>query len=89
MERIKWRHYGNDTLNTVIPYENTIYSGATGARPNLHLGVEDGILRLTDKDGPSVTGNNERLALHPTLTAFHQLWQDGQLWSSRRIVKQD
>ncbi|OUW19757.1 MAG: hypothetical protein CBD18_00275 [Opitutales bacterium TMED158] len=67
---------GNDSLNTVIPYSNSVY---TEARPTLHLGEQDGILRLTDKRGPSITGNDEDLALHPNLTAFHELWQDGQL----------
>lgn len=67
---------GNDTLNTVIPYQNGIYNNA---RPTLKLGEQHNILKLTDKDGPSVTGSPEALALHPNLTAFHQLWMDGQL----------
>jgi uncharacterized protein (DUF1501 family) len=66
---------GNDALNTVIPYTNSTY---IGARETLHLREQDGIIKLTEK-GPSVTGTDEDIALHPTLTAFHQLWQDGDL----------
>lgn len=67
---------GNDTLNTLIPYTNAIYNEA---RPTIRLGEEHNILKITDKDGPSSTGIDEPLAFHPNLTAFNQLWQDGDL----------
>jgi uncharacterized protein (DUF1501 family) len=67
---------GNDTLNTVIPYGNSIYNTA---RSSLRLNETHGFHKLTDKDGPSVTGNNESLALHPNLTYFDMLWKDGDL----------
>ena len=67
---------GNDTLNTLIPYTNSIYRGA---RPEIRLGTEHNILQITDQDGPSVTGKNETLALHPNLTRFNEMWDDGEL----------
>ena len=67
---------GNDTLNTLIPYTNSIYRGA---RPEIRLGTEHNILQITDQDGPSVTGKNESLALHPNLTKFKEMWDDGEL----------
>ncbi len=67
---------GNDTLNTLIPYTNPIYRGA---RPEIRLGTEHNILQITDQDGPSVTGKNESLALHPNLTKFKEMWDDGEL----------
>lgn len=67
---------GNDTLNTLIPYTNPIYRGA---RPEIRLGTEHNILQITDQDGPSVTGKNESLALHPNLTRFKEMWDDGEL----------
>ncbi len=67
---------GNDTLNTLIPYTNSIYRGA---RPEIRLGTEHNILQITDQDGPSVTGKNEPLALHPNLTRFKEMWDDGEL----------
>ena len=67
---------GNDTLNTLIPYTNSIYRGA---RPEIRLGTEHNILQITDQDGPSVTGKNESLALHPNLTRFKEMWDDGEL----------
>ena len=67
---------GNDTLNTLIPYTNSIYRDA---RPTIRLGEEHNILKIADKDGPSVTGNNEPLAFHPNLPRFKQMWDDGEL----------
>ena len=67
---------GNDTLNTVIPYGNSIYNTA---RSSLRLNETHGFHKLTDKNGPSVTGNDEALALHPNLTYFDTLWKDGDL----------
>ena len=67
---------GNDTLNTLIPYTNSIYRGA---RPEIRLGAEHNILQITDQDGPSITGENEPLALHPNLTRFKEMWDDGEL----------
>ena len=67
---------GNDTLNTLIPYTNSIYRGA---RPEIRLGTEHNILQITGQDGPSVTGKNEPLALHPNLTRFKEMWDDGEL----------
>jgi uncharacterized protein (DUF1501 family) len=55
---------GNDGLNTVIPYRNDLYYKA---RPR--LGVERSkALSLTDEAG-----------LHPALTAFKELYDDGSL----------
>lgn len=67
---------GNDTLNTVVPYQNSIYNSA---RSTLRLRDEHGILKLSDKNGPSVTGNAEALALHPNLAYLNTLWQEGDL----------
>ena len=67
---------GNDTLNTLIPFTNSIYHGA---RPEISLGTEHNILQITDQDGLSVTGKNEPLALHPNLTRFKEMWDDGEL----------
>jgi uncharacterized protein (DUF1501 family) len=67
---------GNDTLNTVIPYGNSIYNSA---RSSLRLNENHGFHKLTDKNGPSVTGKDEALALHPNLTYFDTLWKDGDL----------
>jgi len=67
---------GNDTLNTLVPYTNSIYNGA---RPTLRLGEEHNLIKITDRDGPSVTGSDEPLAFHPNLPAFNNLWLDGDL----------
>jgi uncharacterized protein (DUF1501 family) len=55
---------GNDGLNTVIPYRNDLYYKA---RPKLGI-VRDKALSLTDETG-----------LHPALTAFKELYDDGSL----------
>lgn len=55
---------GNDGLNTVIPYRNDLYYKA---RPRLGI-VRDKALSLTDETG-----------LHPALTAFKELYDDGSL----------
>src|ERR1043165_3300796 len=55
---------GNDGLNTVIPYRNDIYYKE---RPR--LGIEKSkVLSLTDEAG-----------LHPALSAFKELYDDGSL----------
>src|SRR5215510_5538442 len=55
---------GNDGLNTVIPYRNDIYYKS---RPR--LGIEKSkALSITDEAG-----------LHPALTAFKELYDDGSL----------
>jgi uncharacterized protein (DUF1501 family) len=55
---------GNDGLNTVIPFRNDLYYKA---RPR--LGIEKAkALALTDETG-----------LHPALTAFKELYDDGSL----------
>jgi len=55
---------GNDGLNTVIPYRNDIYYKS---RPK--LGIEKSkILSLNDEAG-----------LHPALTGFKELYDDGSL----------
>ncbi len=55
---------GNDGLNTVIPVRNDIYY-----RERPRLGIEKGSsLTLTDE-----------VALHPALTAFRELYDDGSL----------
>lgn len=55
---------GNDGLNTVIPYRNDLYYKA---RPRLGI-LRDKALHLTDETG-----------LHPALTAFKELYDDGSL----------
>ncbi|HPN58745.1 MAG TPA: DUF1501 domain-containing protein [Chitinophagaceae bacterium] len=55
---------GNDGLNTVIPYRNDLYYKA---RPRLGI-LRDKALSLTDETG-----------LHPALTAFKELYDDGSL----------
>ncbi len=65
---------GNDALNTVIPFSNSIY---TGARPTLKLGEAEGVLPIGT--GPNIQGGNEDLALHPNLASFHDLWNSGEM----------
>ncbi|MCX6318362.1 MAG: DUF1501 domain-containing protein [Bacteroidetes bacterium] len=55
---------GNDGLNTVIPVRNDLYYKA---RPKLGI-AKDKSLLLTDETG-----------LHPALTAFKELYDDGSL----------
>jgi uncharacterized protein (DUF1501 family) len=55
---------GNDGLNTVIPYRNDLYYKN---RPRLGI-KKDAALALTDEAG-----------LHPSLTAFKELYDDGSL----------
>jgi len=54
---------GNDGLNTVVPVTNDHYHQARPA-----LGLKSNLLRLTDD-----------FALHPSLTAFKELYDAGQL----------
>jgi uncharacterized protein (DUF1501 family) len=55
---------GNDGLNTVIPFRNDLYYSN---RPRLGI-KKDAALALTDEAG-----------LHPSLTAFKELYDDGSL----------
>lgn len=55
---------GNDGLNTVIPYRNDLYYSN---RPRLGI-QRNAALSLTDEAG-----------LHPSLTAFKELYDDGSL----------
>jgi uncharacterized protein (DUF1501 family) len=55
---------GNDGLNTVIPYADSLYYQY---RPSLSI-KEDAALKL-----------NEKLALHPSLSGLHALYQQGQV----------
>lgn len=55
---------GNDGLNTVIPYRNDLYYSN---RPRLGI-KKEAALALTDEAG-----------LHPSLTAFKELYDDGSL----------
>ncbi|HUR11969.1 MAG TPA: hypothetical protein VM012_11395, partial [Flavitalea sp.] len=55
---------GNDGLNTIIPVSNDIYFKS---RPRLAISKQDS-LRITDD-----------VALHPSLTAFRELYDDGSL----------
>lgn len=55
---------GNDGLNTVIPYRNDLYFSS---RPKLGI-QKNAALSLTDEAG-----------LHPSLTAFKELYDDGSL----------
>jgi uncharacterized protein (DUF1501 family) len=70
---------GNDGLNTVIPIDNapgvaqrTLYDNA---RPSIGVAVSD--LLDTEIDADPVKGN--RLALHPSLAALHDLYADGNV----------
>ncbi|MCH6256013.1 DUF1501 domain-containing protein [Puniceicoccaceae bacterium K14] len=65
---------GNDSLNTVIPYQNSTY---LDARPNIAIRGEDGLHSVGSTN--SVTGQSEALGLHPNLTQLHTLWEDGDL----------
>lgn len=65
---------GNDSLNTVIPFQNEIY---IGARPTIALREEHGLLSLGQTN--NILGATEQLALHPSMGHLHQLWQEGQL----------
>lgn len=65
---------GNDTLNTVVPWTNSVYQGA---RPSIALNDTDGLLNLGA--GSSVVGGNEQLSLHPSLSGLHTLWQEDDL----------
>ena len=56
---------GNDGLNTVIPYTDSLYRQL---RPTLSLGATDGILTL-----------DSRVALHPSLKPLMPIWQSGKL----------
>jgi uncharacterized protein (DUF1501 family) len=55
---------GNDGLNTVVPYADDEYYKA---RPGIGI-ARDAVLRL-----------NDQLGLHPELTGFKQLYDDGML----------
>lgn len=55
---------GNDGLNTVIPFRNDLYYKA---RPDLSM-QQNEVLAITDE-----------VALHPSLTGFQQLFNDGSL----------
>lgn len=70
---------GNDGLNTVIPIDNapgiaqrSLYDSA---RPSIGIAVPD--LLDTEIDADPVKGN--RLALHPSLAALHDLYAGGNL----------
>lgn len=65
---------GNDTLNTVVPWTNSVYQGA---RPSIALNDTDGLLALGQ--APRIVGGNEDLSLHPGLTGLHTLWQEEDL----------
>ena len=55
---------GNDGLNTVVPYKNSLY---TQLRPKIAI-AKDSVLEL-----------NSTLGLNPRMLNFHQLWRDKQL----------
>ncbi len=65
---------GNDTLNTVVPWTNSVYQGA---RPSIALNDTDGLLTLGQ--APRIVGGNEDLRLHPGLSGLHSLWQEEDL----------
>ena len=69
---------GNDSLNTVIPYSNSVY---ISERPTLRINpVDHGA--FTIGNAPALSGGsqyNEAMALHPRLTKLRQLWLDGNL----------
>lgn len=65
---------GNDTLNTVVPYQNSVY---IGARPTISLREEHGLLNLGQTT--NILGGTENLGLHPNLSNLHGMWQDGQM----------
>lgn len=55
---------GNDGLNTVIPYADSLYKQL---RPTIGI-PEDKVLKI-----------NESLGLHPSMTALHNLYKQGQV----------
>lgn len=55
---------GNDGLNTLVPYEDRHYYNL---RPDLSLQKRD-VIRL-----------NDQLGIHPALTAFHKLFDEGEV----------
>jgi len=65
---------GNDTLNTVVPYTNSVYQGA---RPSIALNETDDLLALGQAS--RIVGGTEQLSLHPTLSGLHTLWQEEDL----------
>jgi len=83
---------GNDSLNTVIPFQNPFYDGTqpvrtngTGAqraaRSTLKLTPAHGLLNL-GASAPGLRGGSssqEAIALHPRLTALADLWHGGEL----------
>lgn len=54
---------GNDALNTLVPYSNSLYKTS---RPNLALPTKN-LLKVDNK-----------LALHPSLSRLHQRYNEGQ-----------
>ncbi|MBL8048786.1 MAG: DUF1501 domain-containing protein [Chthonomonas sp.] len=55
---------GNDGLNTVIPYSDSNYMKL---RPTLGI-ADDKVLKI-----------NEKVGLHPSMAAFHKLYQSGRV----------
>lgn len=65
---------GNDSLNTVIPYTNSIY---TSARNSLVLGTQHGVRTLGA--AAATGGGTEEIALHPALANVKRLWDNGEV----------
>lgn len=65
---------GNDTLNTVVPWTNSVYQGA---RPSIALNDTDGLHSIGQ--APRIVGGNEQLGLHPALSGLNTLWQEEDL----------
>jgi len=59
---------GNDGLNTVIPYENSIYKSTRG-----------GVAIGAGQAQAIGTVDNDKLGLHPALVGLKSLWDQGQV----------
>lgn len=83
---------GNDSLNTVVPFQNPFYTGAQSVRTNgtgalrqarssIKLTPAHGLLDL-GASAPGLRGGaaaQEPIALHPALTNLADLWHGGEL----------
>ena len=59
---------GNDGLNTVVPYESSVYKSTRGG-----LTIGEGQAQ------PIGTVDNDKLGLHPALVGLKSLWDQGQV----------
>ena len=59
---------GNDGLNTVVPYESSVYKSTRG-----------GVTIGEGQAQPIGTVDNDKLGLHPALVGLKSLWEQGQV----------